>query len=639
MMYRISIAVYIGILAGVSYLLRLRTEENLKYGRIKKNRVLAIIDPSLLPIWLTIIFILGAFVFNSQTAEEILFDFQQLLPSIGLYYAVLLILIPFLRRIISARACGALWLIPSFLYFVYAFALSELSPFYTLTIPRRYATAFLYIWLAGFIIIMGRYLISHCLLRRRLIKGAEKLDGGDAFALWKNLCAHHGIYNKIPLYISPDVETPMTVGCFRSTMFCILPQKQYSSDELGLIFKHELRHILRLDSGTKFLLTFLKAFCWFNPFAWFTGKRAAEDIELSCDEALLMNANEKEREFYASLLLQNAGNAPGFTTCLSASAESLRYRLKMIMSPKKRLPGVITIAVACGLLVMSVGMISIADAPTTFGSLFFDTLENPHTLTEVAISNSDRSNLYPKLPYGWTSAYGFEDEKVFDYLSSLSVQEVYIGAPQYSEQEVFGMSFYYFENVGDSQSRRTTIHLTDNAVTAWVYGKGNVAYILAEEVDWDYLYSLLDFDAENLNPVPYRPEMYYSFNFKHPTSVSVFTATSKTLDYYDTVTGERWDIPDFWQAKDYGGIHGRKKSSFDGVKITFDYPPKDGYYTILVESLNTDNNYMLYSTDYPDGIFPLAEFDAKYTVFGVFESHRNTTYEMEFYFEVEYGEF
>ena len=76
----------------------------------------------------------------------------------------------------------------------------------------------------------------------------------------------------------------------------VLPTNHYTLDELQLIFRHELRHIQRQDGDTKAFLAFYRAFCWFNPLVWMASKKASEDIELSCDEMVLYNADEaKER--------------------------------------------------------------------------------------------------------------------------------------------------------------------------------------------------------------------------------------------------------------------------------------------------------------------------------------------------------
>ncbi|MFR3289972.1 MAG: hypothetical protein ACLTSG_06665 [Lachnospiraceae bacterium] len=74
--------------------------------------------------------------------------------------------------------------------------------------------------------------------------------------------------------------------------------------------------------------------------------RSAEDLELSCDEAVLFGAPKDERRRYADLLLSTAGDARGFTTCLSATGRSLRYRLKNVMQPPMKAGGALAIGLA-----------------------------------------------------------------------------------------------------------------------------------------------------------------------------------------------------------------------------------------------------------------------------------------------------
>ena len=75
---------------------------------------------------------------------------------------------------------------------------------------------------------------------------------------------------------------------------------------------------------------------WFLPFIWIAVKRAEADLELSCDEIVLKDADDHKRKKYAELLLMTAGGTIGFTTCLSASAQSLRYRMRATLNEKKK---------------------------------------------------------------------------------------------------------------------------------------------------------------------------------------------------------------------------------------------------------------------------------------------------------------
>lgn len=69
----------------------------------------------------------------------------------------------------------------------------------------------------------------------------------------------------VPLYVSPAVSTPLTIGLFKSTTLVVLPTKEYTREELLMIFWHEVVHISREDAWNKFFLMFCTAMCWFNP--------------------------------------------------------------------------------------------------------------------------------------------------------------------------------------------------------------------------------------------------------------------------------------------------------------------------------------------------------------------------------------
>ena len=80
----------------------------------------------------------------------------------------------------------------------------------------------------------------------------------------------------------------------------VLPLRAYTPDELHLIFRHEMIHICRGDSVSKFFLTFCTALCWFNPLMWRAMRNSAEDMELSCDESVLQEADSATRRESAS---------------------------------------------------------------------------------------------------------------------------------------------------------------------------------------------------------------------------------------------------------------------------------------------------------------------------------------------------
>lgn len=59
------------------------------------------------------------------------------------------------------------------------------------------------------------------------------------------------------------------------------------------------------------------------------------------------------------------------------------------------------------------------------------------------------------------------------------------------------------------------------------------------------------------------------------------------------------------------------------------------YNTILAENWDRTASYSVSGEDLTDGILKLAPYSAHYTVRAAFETVRDTTYEMEFFFDVE----
>lgn len=175
---------------------------------------------------------------------------------------------------------------------------------------------------------------------------------------------------------SPAASVPLAIGLFRRSTRIILPTREYTDDELRLIFRHELCHLLRGDNRVKFFMTLQTALGWFLPSMWLGMERSAQDAELACDELATAALPEAGRRQYASLLLEGDGDDRGFTTCLSATASGLRYRLSRVLHPKKRRSGIVLICLAMALFFSSFGLVGFAVREDTIKQAVFDRFPN-----------------------------------------------------------------------------------------------------------------------------------------------------------------------------------------------------------------------------------------------------------------------
>ena len=307
--------------------------------------------------------------------------FFQLMLSVFAATLLLLVMVPLLRRRISAVGCATLWLLPIHLVVV-GFTLIllkwvfQLKPWLVIRLPRTAVRILLALWAAGFLTVLGWKILSHLRFRRTLLRDAVPVSEAEE-TLFREVRGQiykrkDTKFRRLRVLRSPAAASPLSVGLFVRKTFLVLPQKEYSEEELRLIYRHEIIHLLHMDNNLKFNMTVLCALGWFIPSLWSSLSKAAEDVELCCDELAIDDLGPNCRRQYADLLLNSAGTAAGFTTCLSDSASGLRYRLQQILHPRIRRTGTAATALLTALFVFFLGVIGVDIKVGTVRTEFLD---------------------------------------------------------------------------------------------------------------------------------------------------------------------------------------------------------------------------------------------------------------------------
>jgi beta-lactamase regulating signal transducer with metallopeptidase domain len=124
------------------------------------------------------------------------------------------------------------------------------------------------IWIAGFLILLGRLLYGMAFLsgfRSSLVEIPEE-GLTRAFEVVRDSFPT----TRIPsIYLSPAIDSPVALGVFRPMI--VLPQclyKNLSPEELTNILMHETAHIRHLDQVSGLLQRLLTSFYWWNPLAY-----------------------------------------------------------------------------------------------------------------------------------------------------------------------------------------------------------------------------------------------------------------------------------------------------------------------------------------------------------------------------------
>lgn len=475
--FRLFSFAVLSLFVGLALLFRCSDDDGPSSRHDLTHRYQPLMNADQLPLTLVLLPPLGLMIVGpGRTAEFALALCFQSFLHIAAYYALLLPLTPLLRRFISARCCAMLWLLPNFLYPCLNSTFLPDAPAFVLRARGNWVWLVLGLWLVGTISVFAWNTLSHLRFRRQLLEGAWPITDEEVLDIWQEELDRAQMEPlSLPLVISPHTSTPLTVGLFRWTLQVVLPLRTYTPDELHLVFRHEIVHICRRDSWNKFFLMFCTALCWFDPLMWMAMRRSAEDTELSCDETVLLDADEATRRQYAQLLLTTAGDSRGYTTCLSSAAASLRYRLRSVVAPRRRVAGGILVGLTLFLLMSSFGYVALSFDERPGAEVLFGGDPAGYTLHSV---RRDGELLDCSDP-----------EALMDYLSALPLAHL-TGNYDYGQQDRTTYIFYFDPPRTDMGSLRVLLSGSQCKVS-----HSNSAlfrpYYLPEGVDIEQLDSLL----------------------------------------------------------------------------------------------------------------------------------------------------
>ena len=132
------------------------------------------------------------------------------------------------------------------------------------------------------------------------------------------------------IYFSDKIISPAVYGIIKPKI--VLPLS-YKDKDIELIVLHEKTHIRRADNLWRMLAYMIVAAHWFNPLCWIFLKQFLADIELSCDERVLVKTGDDRAKEYALSLLESKQSAAVFASAFGGA--KIRTRIENILSFRK----------------------------------------------------------------------------------------------------------------------------------------------------------------------------------------------------------------------------------------------------------------------------------------------------------------
>jgi beta-lactamase regulating signal transducer with metallopeptidase domain len=185
---------------------------------------------------------------------------------------------------------------------------------YSLHLNSAWAFALEGIWLLSSLFSLGRLFWSGREMRILLEKSEPVLE---LDAKIQSVLERPG-RRRVTLRLSDALDAPSVIGFFRPAV--VVPRSlwhELTQDELKQIVQHEVAHLDRRDDWTNLLQKLLRAFFPLNPALMWAERHLCMEREQACDHAVL----------------DAAGNARAYATCLTKLAESRMVRRVASLAP------------------------------------------------------------------------------------------------------------------------------------------------------------------------------------------------------------------------------------------------------------------------------------------------------------------
>lgn len=333
------------------------------------------------------------------------------------------------------------------------------------------------VWLLGMVLFLAWHVIRHFRFIKMTARWSDDIMDERTLTLFQNLKTQMGISKDVGLQSCYSIGSPMLIG-FASPRI-LLPEADFTKEELGFILKHELVHYKRKDLWYKCLVLAATAVHWFNPIIHMMAKVIDVQCELSCDEEVIRSTGTDTRLCYSETIIGVIRYKSKLKTALSTNfyggKKGMKKRIFSIMDTRRKKTGA---AVLGGILILTLG--------TGFALAADGEAQNP----EIPKGNSS-------IETPWFSAIIVPSPDIYAPYAAFGItisedggKLLYEGQPvrQFVDEKADGWAFYLDESGNGNLSavRNTSGEITGIEHISAQKAKKYYEDFFAEELDPDF---------------------------------------------------------------------------------------------------------------------------------------------------------
>ena len=193
------------------------------------------------------------------------------------------------------------------------------------------------------------------------VKNLESSASFSINEIYKNVVKSYNMKNTPILIQTRKVSIPQIRGIFIK-QYILLPDKDYTDDQLTFIFKHELTHSRKKDNFLKYFINVICISIWWNPIVYLLKKDLEQVLEIRCDLSICKGLADDIKISYLNTIINVMEQSKSFSkskldTVSSAfitknkSDKYIKQRFEMVLSTinevksKKRFNFIIVFAV------------------------------------------------------------------------------------------------------------------------------------------------------------------------------------------------------------------------------------------------------------------------------------------------------
>ncbi len=229
---------------------------------------------------------------------------------------------------------------------------SPVSPFFR-AVPYLFG-----LWLVGATLFFAVNLAVYLRSTRKYSR-AKRLCDRETEEIYRAVCRKYRIKQAPALYVCPEVGSPVLYGYIKPTV--LLPDLPLSQNALVGVLAHELTHYRRGDIWVKLVCLLAEALYWFNPLVHMAARWCNAEMELSCDEAVLLGMREDVRRSYGNVMLEIVKHCNRrsslLTTRFNPHKNAVKERLMNILDVRKKKRGGVMILATLLLCLVTGGVI------------------------------------------------------------------------------------------------------------------------------------------------------------------------------------------------------------------------------------------------------------------------------------------